>query len=119
MKKFIWRHGPTIFMAVLIFVLSSIPKLTILDIGLNFKDTFYHFIEFGIFGFFLQRSFNSIKTQKPNRFFIVFILGSLYAVLDEFHQSFVPGRISSLSDIIADCLGLLCAQVIFLWVRKK
>ncbi|MEJ2629102.1 MAG: VanZ family protein, partial [bacterium] len=69
--------------------------------------------------FSTEATTSSIKTKRLNRFFIVFILGSLYAVSDELHQSFVPGRISSVSDIIADCLGLLCAQMIFLWVRKK
>ena len=119
MKKFIRLHGPTIFVAIFIFILSSIPRLTVPDIGLTLKDTFYHFIEFGVFGFFLQRSLNSMPVKKINIYIIVFMIGSLYAGLDEFHQSFVPGRVASVSDVMADCLGVLCAQMIFLWVIKK
>jgi VanZ family protein len=35
------------------------------------------------------------------------LLGGLYGVSDEFHQSFVPGRNPSLSDVVADTVGAL------------
>lgn len=33
------------------------------------------------------------------------LLASLYGVVDEVHQSFVPGRSSSIADVVADTLG--------------
>ena len=43
----------------------------------------------------------------------------LYGMGDEFHQSFIPGRYSSLADIAADTLGAIavCAAW-FRWQRK-
>ena len=38
--------------------------------------------------------------------FLSFFLGALYAVMDEFHQSFVPGRMASVVDIGIDIIGL-------------
>lgn len=37
----------------------------------------------------------------------------LYAVIDEFHQSFVPGRTSLVSDVLIDFLGSLIGMVLF------
>jgi len=118
MKKFIWIHGPTLILALLIFILSSIPRLTVPDIGFSLTDKLCHFLEFGIFGFFLQRSFSSINMKVNYKFIIVFILGSLYGVFDEFHQSFIPGRTASFADILADSLGIVFAQI-FYYVRKN
>ncbi|MFO7891803.1 MAG: VanZ family protein [bacterium] len=119
MKKFIWIHGPTILIILLIFFFSSIPKLNVPDINFSLQDKFFHVIEFGIFGFFLQRSYYSLTKKLYNSFIMVFFLGSMYGVLDEFHQSYIPGRLVSYNDMIADALGVLCGQVIFIFLRKK
>jgi VanZ family protein len=42
------------------------------------------------------------------------LLTFLFALSDEFHQSFVPGRSSSFSDIIVDMIGASISGI-FLW----
>ena len=43
----------------------------------------------------------------------------LYGMGDEFHQSFIPGRYSSIADIAADTLGAIAACLVwFRWQRK-
>ena len=48
-----------------------------------------------------------------------------YAALDEFHQSFVPGRTAAVSDVLIDTAGAVAAQVVvalgmlFGDIRKK
>lgn len=37
----------------------------------------------------------------------------LYAVTDEFHQSFVPGRQSLVSDVVIDFIGSIIGMIIF------
>ncbi|MDP4178305.1 MAG: VanZ family protein [Bacillota bacterium] len=37
----------------------------------------------------------------------------LYAVTDEFHQSFVPGRQSLISDVLIDFIGSIIGMIIF------
>lgn len=46
-------------------------------------------------------------------------LGTLYAVSDEFHQSFVPGRLASLRDVLIDIGGLILGICIGVWVCQK
>ena len=36
---------------------------------------------------------------------IAILLGIFYGIADEIHQMFVPGRISSISDVIMDSIG--------------
>jgi len=63
--------------------------------------------------------FHDQKKAKKNIPWILTI-GCLYAFSDEFHQSFVPGRTSEIGDIIADCLGI-CMAVLLYWriIDKK
>lgn len=37
----------------------------------------------------------------------------VYAVSDEFHQSFVDGRDSDLKDVMVDCIGITTALLLF------
>ena len=47
---------------------------------------------------------------KSNKRWLVWLFGILYAVTDEYHQSFVTGRFPSAWDILAfDNLGILIA----------
>ena len=43
------------------------------------------------------------------------VCGVLFAAMDEWHQSFVPGRTPSLADGLADAAGLLMAW----WVLRR
>ena len=45
-----------------------------------------------------------------------FVIASAYAVLDEWHQSLVPGRFASLTDVVLDVGGT--AFGIWLWIRS-
>jgi VanZ family protein len=41
------------------------------------------------------------------------IISIIYALLDELHQMFVPGRYASLEDILLDVVGVVLATVLF------
>lgn len=47
-------------------------------------------------------------------FAIAWVLAMVYGVTDEFHQSFVPGRESSVLDWVADCVGSFAGCVLYL-----
>jgi VanZ family protein len=40
------------------------------------------------------------------------VIVGCYAALDEFHQSFVPGRTPAVSDVLLDTAGGIAAQVV-------
>lgn len=48
---------------------------------------------------------------------MVLLLCLLYGISDEFHQSFIPGRVVSVWDVTADFFGALV--VVFFWYRQK
>jgi VanZ family protein len=94
-----WRWGPVVAWAALIFVLSSIPDL---GTGLGGWDVALrkvaHAAEFAVLGFLLARA---IGRERP-----ALVLGIAYAVSDELHQHFVPGRVGSPLDVLLDTVGV-------------
>lgn len=118
MKNFVKIHCPTLFMALLIFILSSIPSLKPPSLGFSFQDKLAHFLEFGIFGFFLQRSFNYLFANRFKVYCLVFLIGSAYGALDEIHQLFVSGREATVEDFIADTIGVIVSQILF-WTGER
>lgn len=118
MSRVIKIHGATLVWAVLIFVLSSIPNLHPPDFIFSIKDVWIHAIEYGIFGYVLQRSGRDLFGRHFWVYLLVIAVGVLYGGLDEVHQSFVDGRESTWADFYADSLGILFGTVIFI-IHKK
>jgi VanZ family protein len=104
------RWLPVVLWAALIFALSSIPSLSS---GLGTWDTLLrkcaHVTEYAILALLLARA---IQREGP-----AFVLGALYAVSDEFHQSFVRGRHAAPLDVAIDAIGLALGLV--LWRRAR
>lgn len=48
-----------------------------------------------------------------------FIFSAVYGILDEYHQSFVPGRSVEFYDFLADCGGALLYISIFWLVQRR
>jgi len=62
---------------------------------------------------------SSTQGKKRNSIITIsFILSFIYAVLDEFHQYFVPGRFSSIFDIGIDSAGIFFAALFYLAAIK-
>jgi VanZ family protein len=65
-----------------------------------------HMIGYGMLALAFWRMFEF----KGDRFWLAWLLAVLYALTDEYHQSFVPGRHPSLFDaLVFDALGALIA----------
>jgi len=108
--------------AVLILIVSSIPDLKTPQLGFEYQDKLYHFIEYGIFSVFLFFALlNSSKDfLRKNVLLISLLIGASFAILDELHQKFIPGRQADVLDFTADFVGVVLIQICF-WVyhRKK
>jgi hypothetical protein len=121
MKKLlpiVHRWFPAIFLMTFIFLLSSLPGwgeprefsfrnyLSVRKVG--------HVVVFG----FLALSYLRILEGRKNRYVLAWILTLLYAVTDEFHQSFVPNRNGSAIDVLVfDNIGA-AAALFWHWLRK-
>ena len=106
---------PTISYMGLIFYSSSLsnPIKTLtpqgLDVYFDLPRIFYHVVEYLILSFLLYRALK-VTSNYPKSLAIIITIA--YAITDEFHQYFVPGRIPSILDILFDSFGALAMQSI-------
>jgi VanZ family protein len=54
----------------------------------------------------------------PRRAAATFLLVVLYAVVDEVHQGYVPGRHPSVFDLVSDAVGALWALAVLDWLQR-
>jgi len=104
---------PVILWAGLIFYLSAQPSL---KSGLAWPYDFIlrkgaHIVEFSILFLLLISAFGNYRMSIKKALLWAFCLTILYAISDEFHQSFVAERVASLADVAIDSLGVL----LFTW----
>jgi len=69
------------------------------------QDKVMHTGAYFILSFFTVRAFRHLSTSLPTLMISSLIFISLYGASDEWHQSFVPGRMSDTYDWLADTLG--------------
>jgi VanZ family protein len=105
------RWGPVLLMMGLIFLASSVPSDRMPKVE-NF-DTLVkkggHMLGYALLGMSLVRAQGHFTLKT----FLWACLGTgLYALSDEFHQSFVPGRNATLVDVAIDLTGFLVGQVL-------
>lgn len=108
----------TIVLAVEIFLFSNISTLEGIITGLNIA-TFYHFGVFFMFTFFLLITLKGKNKLNKKYFLIATLISIFYAITDEFHQLFVPGRVTSPKDILIDSIGSLSSIILFFFIDKK
>jgi len=112
--KFFKLWFPAIVWMAVIFFFSSIPDL---NSGLKYDFVLRkiaHIAEYFILTFFLYRAFKGTFDMKAACLFVwLAALSFFYAISDEIHQSFVPGRACAIGDVLIDSVGILgfCAVV--------
>ncbi|SUY45554.1 phosphotransbutyrylase [Clostridium putrefaciens] len=80
-----------------------------------------HFTEYFIL-FILTYNVVKYYFKKGKLFFISYIITVSYAMTDEFHQLFVPGRAGALKDVLIDSTGGLFGiliVIIFIKIKKR
>jgi VanZ family protein len=96
-------------LAAAIWFLSSQPALP-RPKGLLGFDKFQHFIAYFTLGAAIALWFSREKWRRGLRLpVLVTALGSVYGLIDELHQYFVPGRNCNIGDWLFDTLGALVA----------
>lgn len=123
-RHFLWYQFPAIAWAAAIFIQSSLSYLPAPELGFDWQDKIYHAIEYAMLGFLLHRAFFSQKNQFFKRYagILAWLLGSLYAISDEIHQYFVPGRSADIGDVLADVAGIsiiLLLLGLIRWIKIK
>ena len=100
----VWLWLPAALYMGLIFYLSSLanplPVLT-----LHVWDKLLHATEYAALGLLLLRALKGEHLPWRTALLLALLLTSLYGASDEWHQSFVPGRDSEITDWYADTMG--------------
>jgi VanZ family protein len=102
---------------VVIFIASSTPSREMPDFG--FWDTVVkksgHIIGYGLLALCFWFAFR----WKKRVVWLPLLLTVIYAITDEFHQSFIPGRNASLMDVLYFDTTGACLALGLAWLRIK
>jgi VanZ family protein len=109
------EHTSRFIGLVLRWLAPDISVATIASIQLVVRKC-GHLTEYAILAALLYRA---LRLYRERVFAIAFIIAAFYAALDEFHQSFVASRTSSVWDVMVDCIGALIGLVICLFFRRR
>ncbi len=106
-----------------IFFFSNIPDLKIKELG--FYDFIFrkaaHITEYLVLFILLIRAFCLSYNRYDKKILIYSILlATFYAISDEIHQKFVPGRHFAITDILIDMFGSFLGVLVWnkLYIKK-
>lgn len=114
MRSFLRYQAPFLLACVSIFALSSFSFATEVPLP-AWYDKVLHAIVFGILAVLAYRAFlhqSSVRALAAHPAAMAIIFATIYGALDEYHQSFVPGRTMDAWDVAADVLGAIVATMI-------
>lgn len=108
MLTFLKKWGPALIVMSIIFLFSSQPSNELPSF--DWADTLVkkggHMLGYGL----LSASYSYAMKGSTKRYWLAWTLTILYAITDEIHQSFVPGRHASMWDVLFfDNLGAVAA----------
>ena len=117
MINFLEKHLKiSVFILLIIsFVIFYVSSLTfendVPGPQLSIKPLLYHFSVFFLFGLLLMICL--VRGRDKELFSLAIVLSLGYALLDEFHQIFVPNRSASIGDILVDMFGVVFALIVY------
>ena len=121
MIRLLNAHLPWMLMMMVISVQSSMSNLKLPDLGFNFLDKIIHLFVFGILGWLIARGM--FKSGHPfiQKHFLLFtlLIGGIFGLMDEWHQSMVPGRMADIQDWLADITGIVLFGFYYKWKIYK
>src|SRR5262249_32995897 len=70
-----------------------------------------HFTEYLVLGLLITRALRDERGWRVEHALLAIALATVYAVSDEVHQHFVPGRTAAAGDVAIDAAGAFVGQV--------
>lgn len=93
--------------------MSDMEKQAVLKSFTGAVRTAAHFSVFALLGFLSANALNCFVAKPVIRTISAIIFGFLYAVSDEIHQHFVPGRACEIKDVAIDTAGVIVGTLFF------
>jgi len=80
-----------------------------------------HLAEYALLGLL---AFRAVRSGRPEPFRsrwagAAFAIAAVYALVDEYHQTFVSSRTGNLGDAAIDVVGAGAALVVLAWARRR
>jgi VanZ family protein len=75
-----------------------------------------HFFCYLVLGILTINAFQRSQFKLPKSILFSFLLCVLYAISDEIHQMYVPGRGAQIKDVLIDSLGAIVGLLIYCFV---
>jgi VanZ family protein len=121
MKRFLSHWLPPLAWMGLIFFLSAqpdLPQVPGLWLDTLLKKT-GHALGYSILAWLYLRLLRGRFHRATAARAASFSLAVLYALSDEYHQSFVPGRNGTLWDVVVDGVGACGAMLLDRWLQRR
>ena len=109
------RWAPPAAWAALIVLGTSWPNPQVPQV--SYGDKVVHAFFYGVLGWLAARALS--PSAAPARFAALLAGLVAFAVLDEWHQGFIPGRAASVDDILADAAGLVVGLLLVAVRRRR
>ncbi len=77
-----------------------------------------HYFSYLVLGVLVLNAFKRTGFNKKKSVGLAFVLCVLYAISDEIHQLFVPGRGGQVTDVLIDTAGICTGIALYLLVDK-
>ncbi|MDP1629439.1 MAG: VanZ family protein [bacterium] len=113
---------PVFLWSALIFWFSSVPGL---ESGLEVKTDFAlrklaHLAEYGILAILWIRALTAAGLPRRRAFLFSILFCVAFAISDEIHQLYVPGREGKIYDVLIDAAGvILGAYIPEFWKTRR
>jgi VanZ family protein len=110
---------PPLAWAALIFWLSSLSRPVPVEVTIPHADKLAHLGAFGVLAALTVRALLALGQGGRRALLVGIAAASLYGALDEWHQSFVPGRDPDPWDWAADTAGAVLGAAAVGLPRRK
>ena len=101
-------------------VTTVLPFVDIPEEGLHFvirKGA--HFSVYAVLGLLSFNAFLQSGVKGKKALFFAWLLATAYAGVDEYHQTFIPGRSGEVTDVMIDSAGAITGILGALLVRRR
>jgi VanZ family protein len=121
MKEWLLRWGPALLMMILIFGASASPGTDLPKFGAwdFFVKKGGHMLGYAMLAAAYYHALNNGKGITRGHLIMVACLTVLYAISDEAHQRFTPGRSPSISDVFIDASGSVIGLALWSLLGSK
>lgn len=113
MKSQIFFTLPAIILALVIFIASSFETVPFVDEKILGWDKLLHMSVYFLLTILIQIAIAANKPNWSNKKIaaVSVIMALMYALSDEIHQYFVPGRVCDIWDFAADAMGIALSMI--------